>query len=210
MTKPNGSPPYADAHAAAFSDVDEKTYALIGEILRTVDESGATTYHLLVGQGVSRPIDEKYLPVYEFFSTPRAEHQAEEWLEWAGAPSDFLKFLVKLGFLARVDTRTSMTAAKSLRGLRLSPQSSPGEPTDDGWVAVISAESGRPGMYVCHELAAVLWGNDEGIDIPTIIKKIAKATGQERERAARKVVAMMPMLLEFGYARLEWLRVPNT
>jgi hypothetical protein len=209
MTQPNDSPPYAAAHAAAFSEVDEKTYALIGEIVPSIDPSGATTYHLLVGQGVGKPIDDEYLPVYEFFSTPRSEHQAREWLEWAGAPTGFLEFLVKLEFLARVDTRTSTRAAKSLRGMRLQPKSSPGEPSDDGFVAVISEGSQRPGMYVCHELAAVLWGNEDGVDIPTMVKRIAKATGQGREQAARKVVAMMPMLLEYGYARLEWVRVPN-
>lgn len=204
------TPPYADAHAADFSEGDERAYALIGEILHVTDETDATTYHLLVGQGLTRPIDEEYLAVYEFFQTAREEHQAEEWLDWAGAPAGFLKFLVKAGFLVRVDTRTSSTAAKSLKGLRLNAQATPGEPTEDGWVSVMSQTSEKPVMYVCHELAAVLWGNEENYDIPTAIKKLAKASGEDRDLMARRVLASTPMLLEYGYARLEWLRVPNT
>lgn len=203
------APPYADAHSADFSEGDEPAYALIGEILHITDEANVTTQHLLVGQGLTHPIDQDFLPVFEFFQTPRAEHQAQEWLDWAAAPKGFLKFLVKLDFLVRVDPRTSWTGAKSLKGLRLSAQSTPGETRPNGYISLMSQTSEQPVMSVSPELAAVLWGNEENLDIPTLIRKIAKATGQDRELAARKVLALTPMLLKFGYARLEWLRVPN-
>jgi hypothetical protein len=80
------APPYADAHSAVFSEGDEPTYALIGEILHITDDAGVTTQHLLVGQGLTHPLDEDFLPVFEFFQTAREEHQAQEWLDWAAAP----------------------------------------------------------------------------------------------------------------------------
>lgn len=208
MTAVDEQPPYAGAHAADFSEADEPTYALIGEILHITDDEDATTQHLLVGQGLTRPLDTELLPVFEFFQTPRAEHQAQEWLEWAGAPVDLLQHLVKLKILVRVDPRTSWTGAKSLKGVRLTAQTTMGEQTGSGYITLVS-QDGQAVMAVSPELAAALWGNDEGLDIPNIVKRLAKASGQDRESTARLVLAMTPILLEHGYARLEWLRVPK-
>lgn len=204
------TPPHADAHAADISESGEPTYALIGEILHITDEANATTQQLLVGEGRLHPIDPDLLPVFEFFTTPRAEHQAKEWFEWAGAPSDLLSHLVKLGILVRVDTRNSWTAAKSLKGLRLTAQSEPGDQSPDGYLCVVSRTTGETVMTVSPELATLLWGNEEGWDIPAAIKRMARASGLDKETTARSALAMMPMLLEHGYARLEWLRVPKT
>lgn len=206
---PTPTPPYQDEHASEFSEGSEPTYALVGEILHITDEANVTTQHLLVGEGRIHPIDQDLLPVFEFFTTPRAEHQAKEWLEWAGAPSDFLNHLVKLGFLVRVDTRTSWTAAKSLRGIRLTAQSIQGELRPNGYVSLVCQANQQVVMSVSPELASLLWGNAEGYDIPGAIKRLAKVSGLSREVIARRVLAMMPMLLEHGYARLEWLRVPK-
>jgi hypothetical protein len=202
-------PPYADEHAAVFSEGDEPTYALVGEILHITDEADVTTQHLLVGEGRLLPIDPDMLPVFEFFTTPRAEHQAKEWFEWAGAPSDLLSHIVKLGILVRVDTRTSWAAAKSLRGLRLTAQAEQGEQRPNGYLSVVSHTTGETVMTVSPELATLLWGNDEGLDVPTAIKRMAKVAGVDKETIARSALAMMPMLREHGYARLEWLKVPK-
>lgn len=216
MTIPEADPitppplaPHADAHAADFSEGDEPTYALVGEILHITDEADITTQHLLVGEGRLLPIDPDMLPVFEFFTTPRAEHQAKAWFEWAGAPSDLLSYIVKLGIMVRVDTRTSWTAAKSLRGLRLTAQAEQGEHRPDGYVCVVSHATGETVMTVSPELATLLWGNEEGLDIPTAIKRMAKVAGVDKETIARSALAMMPMLREHGYARLEWLKVPK-
>lgn len=202
------APPYADAHAADFSEADEPTYALIGEILHVTDEAGVTKQHLLVGQGLMYPIDEDLLPVFEFFQAARAEHQAQEWLDWAGAPTGLLKHLVKRRILVRVDPRTSWTGAKSLKGLRLTAQSKQGEMRESGYITVMS-QAGEAVMVVSPELATLLWGNDEGYDVPAAIKRLAKVSCHDREIIARRVLAMTPMLLEYGYARLEWLKVPK-
>jgi hypothetical protein len=202
------APPYADAHSAVFSEGDEPTYALVGEILHVTDDAGATTQHLLAGQGLMYPIDEDLLPVFEFFKTARAEHQAQEWLDWAGAPAGFLKHIVKLRILVRVDPRTSWTGAKSLKGLRLTAQSTQGETHENGYISVMS-QAGDLVMVVSPELATLLWGNEEGWDIPAAIKRMAKLSGLDKEVIARRVLAMTPMLLEYGYARLEWLKVPK-
>jgi hypothetical protein len=162
-----------------------------------------------VGQGVVRPIDPELLPVFEFFQTARAEHQASEWLDWAGAPAGFLKDLVRLGFLVRVNPRTSWTGAKSLKGLRLSAQSIEGSQRPNGYLEVASQTTGEVVMTVSPELAALLCGNDEGYDIPTAIKRLDKISRLGKEVIARRVLALTPMLLEHGYARLEWLRVPK-
>lgn len=203
------TPPYQEEHASEFSEGSEPTYALIGEIIHITEEAGVTTQNLLVGEGRIRPIDPDLLPVFEFFTTPRAEHQAKEWFEWAGAPSDLLSHLVKLGILVRVHTRTSWTAAKSLRGLRLTAQSEQGDQTPSGYLSVLSRTTGETVMTVSPELATLLWGNEEGLDIPSAIKRMAKVAGLDKETIARRALAMMPMLLEYGYARLEWLRVPE-
>jgi hypothetical protein len=203
------TPPYADAHAADFSEGDEPTYALIGEILHITDEAGVTKQHLLAGQGLMYPIDEDLLPVFEFFQTARAEHQAQAWLDWAGAPAGLLKHIVKRRILVRVDPRTSWTGAKSLKGLRLSAQSIQGSMRPNGYLEVLSQTTGEAVMTVSPELATLLWGNEEGLDVPSAIKRMAKVSGLDRETIARRALAMTPMLIEYGYARLEWLRVPK-
>jgi hypothetical protein len=206
---PMSGPPYQNEHAAEFSEEEEPTYALIGEILHITDDANVTRQHLLVGEDITYPIDQDFLPIFEFFRTPRSEHQAEEWLEWAGAPAGYLSQLVKLGFLVRIDTSTSWAAAKSLRGLRLRTLSTPGEQRPNGYLSLVSQASGEAVMTVSPELATLLWGNEEGHDIPTAIKKLAKVSGLSKDVIARRVLAMTPMLLEHGYAWLEWLRVPD-
>ena len=201
-------PPHANAPAADFCEGDDLVYALIGEIIQAVD-SEITRYHLLVGQDLTRPIEEEILPLFEFFTKPRSEPQSKDWLEWAGASPDFLDELVELGFLVRVNTHSALSAAKSLSGLMLRPQSVPGKTGDDGYTELLPPESLHPTMFVSPELAAVLWANDDAMDIPSSIAKLARLSGEEAETTAYRVLAAVPMLLEYGWARLEWLKVPN-
>jgi hypothetical protein len=130
-------------------------------------------------------------------------------MDWAGDTEGLLAHLVKLRILVRVDTRTSWTGAKSLKGLRLTAQSAEGEQRPNGYMSVVSHTTGETVMTVSPELATLLWGNDEGCDVPSAIKRMAKVAGEDRETIARSALAMMPMLLEHGYARLEWLKVPK-
>ena len=203
-------PPHADAGAADFAEGEGTVYALIGEIFTVSDDAGTQTHHLLVGQDLTRQIEDSFLPLMWFFSTPRYEHQAVEWLEWAGAPAGLLKQMVKLGYLAQVETRSATTAAKSLKGLRIATQGSPGEMNENGYYALVTAEeSDQPVPYVSPELATALWSDHQGLDVPTLAKMIGKATGLGRELAAYKMLVGLPVLLDHGYARLECLHVPN-
>lgn len=209
-TPPEDVQPYVGEPAADFDEGDEPVYVLVGAIIHATDNQNTTTHHLLMGQGLTTPIDSDLLPLFEFFSTAREEHQAEEWLQWAGANDDLLSQMVKLGYLVRIDTRSPTAAAESLSGLRLSPQSSPGEVAGNGHVGVLPEQTDKPSMFVAPELAVALWSNDEDLDMPAIVRRIAQDTGMNEDLVARRVLVGIPMLLEYGWARLEWLRVPNS
>ena len=208
MTTTPAAPPHVDEHAAEFSEGDEPAYVLVGEILHITGQDGSTSQHLLVGQGIMRPIrDWELLVVFEFFQTARTESQTREWLAWAGAPPSLLRQFIRHGTLVRVDSRTSWSAARSLRGLRLSAQSVQGSQRPDGYLEVLSQVTGEVVMTVSPELATLLWGNAEGADVPSAIKRMSKVAGESRETIARSALAMAPMLIEHGFARLEWLKV---
>lgn len=201
--------PHSAAHAASFVESTESTYALIGEILRAEPEPGVFTFHLLVGQDLVRPIEETYLPIFEFFAIPRSQSQADDWLAWAEAPEGLLAHITKLGFLVRVDTRTPTTASSSLKGLRLVPRARLGEQESNGFYGVMAEGSKLPVSYVSRELAAALWHNPTGLDVPAIVKLVRKTTHENKDVVARKILTAVPRLLEQGYASLEWIRVPR-
>lgn len=201
-------PPYAEAHAADFVDGDEDVYTLVGQIIWSADESGKLSHHILVGEGLARPVDPEMLPLFEFFQTPRSKREAEAWLEWWGATPGFLNELVTLKLIVSIDPRNPSTAAKGLSGLKLVAQSAPGE-TEGGQVGVMSERSEQPVTYIGPELARAMWGDIQGDDIPTVVKKIRRASGDSEDLAARKVISEIPMLLEYGHARLEWQSVPS-
>lgn len=196
-------PPFANAPAAEISEEAELAYVLIGEILTIEDIAGVKTHHLMVGQEMTRPIEEELLPVYVFFSKPRSEHQAHEWLDWAGAPSGFLKDVVKAGLLVCIDAKTSWSAAKSLRGLLIGTDAKPGKSDHRGYVPLISPYSGEDVFTINPNLAYVLWGNNKRHDIPTVIKKLARVSGFNKEIIARQILASIPRLLTYSLVRIE-------
>lgn len=206
------SAPYADVRAEELTEQKEPVYVLVGKIISGQDEEGAATHRLLIGKGASVPVAEELVPVFGFFRTARLEHQAAEWLEWAGAPAGFLKDLVRRGYLRKVLARDAFRAALSLKGLLLVPDAIRGVPTD-GMVSLMAIDetTGRQhiAMFISEATSVVLWNNGPGVDVPGAAKKYAKACGLKASDAVNPVLAEIPMLLEFGFAHLEQVRVPR-
>lgn len=208
MSTNESLPPHINEPAAEFCEGSGSVYALIGEIIQA-SGSGVEGHFLLVGQDLTRPIEDEILPLFEYFLKPRSAQQARDWLDWAGASPDFLDELVDLGFLVRVDRHSASTAAESLKGLILRPQSVPGGMSEDGYTELLPPGATEPTMFVSPELAGALWENDAALDVPAVIAKLASLSGEDTETTAQRVLTAVPMLLEYGWARLEWLQVPN-
>lgn len=207
-----GAPaPYADTRAEDFTDQAEPVYVMVGKILGEADDASAETYRWLVGDGVSVPLDVDMMHVLQFFRAARLEHQAAEWMEWAGAPKGFLKDLVRNGWVRRIRARDVYRAALSLSGLCLVPDAVRGE-TVNGMVSLMAtSEEGKPyvAMFISEALAAALWDNDGGLDLPAVAKKTAISSGMRMTDTLHQILVDMPMLLEFGFAHLEMVRVPR-
>lgn len=204
------SAPYTDTRAEDLTDQEEPVYVLVGKIIS--EQGEAVAHRLLIGEGASVPIAEDLLPVFEFFRTARLERQAAEWLEWAGAPSGFLKDLVRRGYLRKILARDAFRAALSLKGLRLVPDAIRGVPTD-GMVSLMAIDetTGKQyvAMFISEATSVVLWNNGPGVDVPGAAKRYAKACGLKTPDAVDPVLIELPMLLEFGFAHLEQVRVPR-
>jgi hypothetical protein len=197
--------PFLDNPPAYFVDGDVAAYALVGTLVKNEKQGAPDSYHLLAGESLSRPIDERLVPLYEWFSIPRSETQVREWLKWADAPAGFLDMLVKGGSIAKVNSSGAWKAAKSLRGLRLAPLSFPDfdSPAIEGFVAVKRTLDSRDDETMTVELAEVLWGDRKPEDVPTAISALARRQGVNREIVAQYVLAGVPRMLRHGYIRLE-------
>jgi hypothetical protein len=199
--------PHAEAGWARLIEEDGPVYILIGALLQ---EDGATEddpFELLVAPGITREFDAFFLPMMQFFRTSRTEQHALEWLAWAGAPDDALNDLVSTGVVVRVDTTNPLAAAKSLKGVRVIPQSMPGEPEPDlpTQISVRRGPDSPIESYVSIELEHVLWGLDKPLDIPAAIKQMARQARERRDLTARRVITHIPDLVRLGLARLEWV-----
>jgi len=207
MAESGRSPHFAD-HAAAFVESTESAYVLVGEILRSEPEPGVATFHQIAGQDLVRSIEKTHLPTFEFFAIPRSQSQAKNWMAWAETPEGALAHIMKLGFLVGIDTRTATTASSSLKGLRLVSRARQGAQEVSGFFGVMAEGSTFPVSYVSPELAAALWHNSTGLDVPSFVKLVSKTTGENRDLVARKILTAVPRLIEQGHVKLEWIRVP--
>ncbi len=64
-------------------------------------------------------------------------------------------------------------------------------------------------FYVNYELAEVMWGNREPVDIPDAITYISQSEGLTDTSAAYRVITDLPDLIQYGYAHLEWIKAPH-
>lgn len=200
--------PYAGAPSADFIEGDGAVYALIGTLVKNVDQDGHTSHHLLAGDVLTSPIDERMVPLFKWFNTPRSESQVQEWLVWADAPEKFLSALLEGGLIAKVNSSSAWKAAKSLRGFRLVPLCFPDHDTQvpEGLLAVKRNPDSRGDGAVTAELAELLWVTAQSEDIPQAIATMAQRLGVGRESVARIALVDVPMLIDYGFIRLEPLR----
>lgn len=197
--------PYVDAQAAYFIEGGGVTYALVGVLIESLNESGGTAHYVLVGEDAVHPVDELLVPLFEWFTTPRNESQVTEWLKWAAAPSGLIEAFLGNGLLVRVDTTSPNKAAKSLRGIKLVPMSFPDldSPAGEGFLAVKRSENSRADTSMSSELAEVLWGSGATLDVPAAVKHVASLAKMSPATAARRILTDVPMLLDYGFIRLE-------
>lgn len=182
-------------------------YALVGVVLDRAGVPEHAPVQIQVTPGAGREYDAEFLPVFEFFKTPRGEHQVREWLAWAGGDNEFLKALLDTGAVVRVNTSDPLAAAGSLQGLRLVPQCAPDATAavTDGLVTVKRDETSNTALLITVELARVLWGEPRLADIPTFISRIAEECQLDQGLAATRVLGDLHLLLHHGYAHLEWV-----
>lgn len=203
--------PYAGTPAFEFIWGNGNAYALIGTLVKNETPGGKDSYHLLAGGTLSRPIDERLVPLYEWFSTPRSETQVQEWLKWADAPDGFLKVLLKGRSLVRVKTSDAWIAAKSLRNLRLTPLSFPDFdtilPSADKIIAVKRTLESRDDTAMSIEMAEILWNETQQEDVPTAIYDLSKRHGKNLHLVAQHVLANLPDMLDYGYVCLEPMNI---
>jgi hypothetical protein len=208
MTGTEESEPYANTRCASFIEGGGPTYVLLGSLVQSVDINGVKTHNLISGGVLSKPIDECLVPFCEWIITPRSGSQVREWLIWDDATPGFLKTLLKTGLIAKVSTFGSLKAAWSLRGYRLTPMCSTDSSiaTMDGFIEA-SRESGYSREWMISlDLSDLLFGVDQSIDIPSAINSMAVSSGRTLEEVARWVLSEVPMLIEYGFIRLEPVR----
>lgn len=203
--------PHSGSPSAWFIGANGPVYALVGTVLDRTKVSESDPVHVLIAPEAIREYTADLLPVFDFFQTPREERQALEWISWAGGDKNFLGTLVATGATVRVDTRNPLTAAKSLKGLRIIPQCAPDimSATESGRFDVKRSEDATKALSIRAELGEAIWGEREPADLPTVIKDMARKFKIPRDQMARRVLSSIPAMLRHGYARLEWLRVPR-
>lgn len=201
--------PHATEPPARLIEAGSPVYVLVGGIL----SNGATPgglFELLMAPGIVKEFQQEYLPMMQFFRTARNEAAANAWLAWAGAPDDALQDLVVSGLIVRVDTANPLKAAASLRGTRIVPHAVPAEHAPgETLIEVRRTETSPVEALVTAELAQVLWGTADLIDLPKAIKRISKETRERHELTARRVLTNIPTLLRQGLAHLEWVTPPG-
>lgn len=203
--------PHSESPPSRLIEAGAPAYVLVGGLLREAGANDNAPFQVLVAPGVLREFDAEFEPMLQFFRVARSEQQALDWLTWAGAPDGALKDLVKTGLLVRVNTANPLTAAASLKGIRIIPQAIPGEPAPDYPTQISVRRDADSPMttYVPTELAHVLWGLDKPFDLPTAVKRMARESGEHRDLTARRVLTNVPSLLRLGLARLEWVKAPR-
>jgi hypothetical protein len=209
-TESESEPPYLNAPSAEFAEEDTPVYTLVGAVLDRASVPEDAPVQIQIAPGLMREYDAEFLPVFEFFKTPRREHQVREWLEWAGGDDEILRALIDTRAVVRVDARTAMTAATSLKGLRVVPQCRP--VPDDEMGAPLLCKVTRDGVgssYFPVELCEYMWSTRNEGDIPGFVKRLARQKRMPREKAAWHVLCELPMALQWGYARLEWIKAPR-
>ncbi|WIE81025.1 hypothetical protein [Curtobacterium sp. MCSS17_016] len=201
--------PHDDAHAAWLIDAGEPVYMLIGSLLTTELPVNGSKHHVLVGQGMTHPVQEHLVPLLEFFAVPRALSEARDWLAWAEAPADLLEVFVERGIFARVDTTSPLSAAESLAELRVAPECFAVEEGagTDRYVGISSSPDGAPENFISPELAQALWADLGSGDIPSTVQRVAADSGQSQEVVARKILASAAELIEQKLIRVEWVTV---
>jgi hypothetical protein len=209
-TETASEPPYLNAPSANFEGEDAPVYVLVGGILDRANVRESTPVQIQIAPGLMREYDAEFLPVFEFFQTPRKDHQVREWLEWAGGDDEFLQALIDTSSILRVDASTATAAAKSLKGLRVVPQCTPVPDSDINGNGLFEVtRSGGASLLVSVELGEHMWGERKPSDIPTFIKLVARQSKIPEDKAAWYVIGEIPILLKWGYARLEWLKTPR-
>lgn len=206
-----GLGPHSECPPARLIEANAPVYVLVGGVHLQPDASDSGSFELSVAPGYLRAFDSEFLPMVQYFRVARTEQQSIDWLVWAGAPEDGLKDLVDTGILVRVDTTSPLTAAASLRGIRIIPQSIPGElaPDQPTLVSVRRKPSSPVEMFVPVELGHVLWELNEPLDLPTAISEIAQEAGEGLDLIARRVLTAIPAALRLELARLEWINAPG-
>lgn len=192
--------------AASFVESIEPVYALVGTLIEEHGPEGNRAYRLLFSDRRTQPLDEQLVSVLEWFRTTRTESQVRKWLAHTpGASAGLLQVLVRNGVIARVSATKAWQAAKSLRGMRLVPTSylDLDTPVTDGLVAVKRTPESRRDTVVTSELAEVLGGDRSGRDVPAAITTLAKWLGVKRVVVAQFVLTDVPMLIDYGFVRLE-------
>jgi hypothetical protein len=203
--------PHSDSPRARLIEAGSPAYILVGGILRKNGAGDDEPFDLLIAPGVTREFDAFFRPMLQFFRVARTEEQALEWLSCAGAPEDALKDMLETGLVVRIDTTDPVTAARSFKGIRIIPQSVPGEPAPSHPTQIsVRRDPGSPiSTYVPIELSRVLWALDKPLDLTTAIKRMYRQSDLPLDRVARRVLTNMPDLLAQGLARLEWQHAPR-
>ena len=181
-------------------------YILVGKLQEASEGTGAGS-GLLLSKGASVPVDPEAAALLRFFQAARTQPQGAEWARWAGVPGGLFKSLVARGYLRRIDARSPERALRSFSGLRLVADT-PSSGHGDRITSLMPASGDRhSAMSIYPSLAAVLW---DGVsrNIPAAVANYARLSGQDRAWILNHVLADLPMLVEFGHAHLEPVRLP--
>ena len=198
--------PYAGVHAEDIRCRPEPVYILVGKLYETSKGSG-TGSRLLLGKGAFVPVAPEATALLRFFQAARTQPQGEEWARWAGVPAGLFKDLTARGYLRRIDARSPERSLRSFKGLRLIADT-PGSGSGDRMASLMPASGDRrSAMSIYPSLAAILW-DDSGRSIPAAVAKYTRLSGQDRAWILNHVLADLPMLVEFGHAHLEPVRLP--
>lgn len=197
--------PYAGVHAEDIRSRPEPVYILVGKLHET-PEAGAGG-RLRLGKGFSVPVDPEAASLLRFFQAARTQPQGAEWSRWAGVPAGLFRSLVARGYLRRIDAHSPERALRSFRGLRLAADAASSGHGDRITSLMPASGDRHSAMSIYPSLAAVLWDGD-GRSIPAAVAKYTRLSGQDRAWILNHILADLPMLVEFGHAHLEPVRLP--
>lgn len=201
--------PFANTQASSIVEGGQQVYLLVGTLVEQEQRGGQPSFHLLAGERLGPALREPLITVLKRFNTARTAAQVRQWLAWAGAPAGLLDGLLKSRLIVKVNAVSGWKAAKSLRGFRLVPTSyiDLESQVAEGLVAVKRTLESRRDTAIAAELAEVLWGKRTSEDVPTAIAALSRDLAVDRETVARFVLTDVPMLVDYGFARLEPLYV---